>query len=155
MGHKERKSLQRLWNGSSIVVTVARTSFVCQHLHCYRVIIKCVHQVCSTEACPPWCRAQAPDLATVRLFVDGGWFLDMPPYANRSDGMTFSGCAHAIADLYNGTFDRYVSVGSIKSLARLAQARCVIGTGCLSAFDSWLGNSHCSCALSSVRQAQL
>ena len=58
----------------------------------------------------PCCRAQAPDLANVRLFVDGGWFLDIPPYAARSDGMTFGGCARAIAELYNASFDRRASL---------------------------------------------
>jgi hypothetical protein len=53
-----------------------------------------------------WCRQQAPALANYRLFVDAGWFLDIPPYVNRSDGMTFRGCAIALADVFNATFDR-------------------------------------------------
>ena len=53
------------------------------------------------------CRQQAENLTRFSLFVDAGWFLDMQPYANRSDGMTFHGCARAIADVFHGTFDRH------------------------------------------------
>jgi hypothetical protein len=39
------------------------------------------------------------------MFVDAGWFLDIPPYFNRTDGMTFEKCARAVAHHYSGTFD--------------------------------------------------
>lgn len=51
------------------------------------------------------CREEAPDLESIKLFVDAGWFLDIPPYFNRSDGMTFEKCAKAIAASYGGIYD--------------------------------------------------
>jgi hypothetical protein len=42
----------------------------------------------------------------VKLFVDAGWFLDISPYANRSDGMTFEKCAKALPASYGAVFDR-------------------------------------------------
>lgn len=41
------------------------------------------------------------------MFVDAGWFLNIPVYANRSDGMTFEKCAKALIGPYNALFDRY------------------------------------------------
>jgi hypothetical protein len=55
-------------------------------------------------------RAASLALESYKVFVDAGWFLDIPPYVNRSDGMTFAICAHAVAELYNGTFDRFVHI---------------------------------------------
>ncbi|KAK9902182.1 hypothetical protein WJX75_007070 [Coccomyxa subellipsoidea] len=51
-------------------------------------------------------RDEAPDLEMVKLFVDAGWFLDISPYANRSDGMTFEKCAKALPASYGAVFDR-------------------------------------------------
>lgn len=52
------------------------------------------------------CREVAPNLQSYKVFVDAGWFLDIQPYANRSDGMTFQKCARAVAGQYKGIFDR-------------------------------------------------
>ncbi len=52
------------------------------------------------------CRVEAPVLETVKLFVDAGWFLDIPSYSNRSDGMTFEKCAKALPASYGAVFDR-------------------------------------------------
>ncbi|EIE18482.1 hypothetical protein COCSUDRAFT_60148 [Coccomyxa subellipsoidea C-169] len=51
-------------------------------------------------------RVEAPALETVKLFVDAGWFLDIPSYSNRSDGMTFEKCAKALPASYRAVFDR-------------------------------------------------
>lgn len=51
------------------------------------------------------CREEAPDLESVKLLVDAGWFLDIPPYATRSDGMTFEKCAKALAASYGAVYD--------------------------------------------------
>ncbi|CAL8465970.1 g5506 [Coccomyxa elongata] len=50
-------------------------------------------------------REEAPDLESIKLFVDAGWFLDIPAYANRSDGMTFKKCAKALAASYGAVYD--------------------------------------------------
>ena len=40
------------------------------------------------------------------MFVDAGWFLDIAPYASRTDGFTFQKTAKALAGSLNATFDR-------------------------------------------------
>lgn len=50
-------------------------------------------------------REEAPGLESVKLLVDAGWFLDIPPYANRSDGMTFNKCAKTLAASFGAVYD--------------------------------------------------
>jgi hypothetical protein len=62
----------------------------------------------------PWnhecfcCRAKAPDLEEYKAFIDAGWFLDIAPYASRTDGFTFQAAARALAGTFNASFDRYL-----------------------------------------------
>lgn len=52
------------------------------------------------------CRARAPELEEYKAFIDAGWFLDIAPYASRSDGFTFQTAARALAGIFNASFDR-------------------------------------------------
>ena len=53
------------------------------------------------------CRQQAPQLQVYKAFIDGGWFLDIAPYASRQDGFTFQKAARVLAGPLQAAFDRY------------------------------------------------
>ncbi|KAK9839253.1 hypothetical protein WJX81_004396 [Elliptochloris bilobata] len=48
-----------------------------------------------------------PRLTSFKVFIDAGWFLDVPPYTSlRSDGFSFQKCAKGLLHNWHAQFDR-------------------------------------------------
>ena len=92
-------------------------------------------------------RREAPGLQRYKVFVDAGWFLDVPNYSQRADNFTFRTCAQSLLRNWNASYDRYADIPNklIELLATMLPqiVACAICQGCNTS-DKSLCQAVCS-----------